>query len=358
MKKGNEKGGATQRKSANASKIFDPTQLDTSTGETKEVIFKMLNPNNQYMKGSFATVDPRFRRPTAFVPAVCRVRYFFSDEEREEAEKNGRSLPESTVLTAYYNKGTAGYVEDLDHVSDPEKFYAECDQILFASSPEYDATLTPVRVVQPEEKELLWYLRMCSFNEGSLNKHTEHRPLFYEYNPIEIATEKLRQDKLATKAQYNFMSGIESEDKEVRDAVWTQHLAIAYSLGVNIFRNPSEVERDILYLLDKNTKVFLDAAVNPANYKIFVLRMAERAGIIALDQNTNTFRWKSSSNPICSFAMGSDAFVEMAKWVQKPENDATYVKIKEMWEEGTNKGFANYNANGLSPHASSIPLAK
>jgi len=357
MKKGNN-GTATQRKSANASKIYDPTQLDTSTGETKEVIFKMLNPNNQYMKGSFATVDPRFRRPTAFVPAVCRVRYYFSEDEREEASKDGRTLPESTVLTAYYNKGTAGYVEDLDHVSDPEKFYAECDQILFASSPEYDATLTPVRVVQPEEKELLWYLRMCSFNDGSLNKHTEHRPLFYEYNPIEIAADNLRKDKMATKAQYNFMSGIESDDSAVRDAVWTQHLAIAYSFGINIFRNPSEVERDILYLLDKNTKAFLDAAVNPANYKVFILRMAEKTGVIALDQNNNTFRWKSNNNVICSFAMGSDAFMEMAKWVQKPENDATYVKIKELWEESKHKGFANYNANGLTPEASGIGTIK
>lgn len=341
-------GQAAQKKSANAAKIYDPTVIDIETGATKEVVFKMINQTDKYRKGSLKDV-PLAKRipPQAQVPAVCRVRYFFSDEEKQLAEKEGRKLPESTVLTAFYKDGQSGYVEDLDYVNNPKEFMKTCEPILFTASPDYDPSFTPLLVVRPDQTELLWYLRTCSYNEGSIYRSTEHGVLFYEFRPIELARRSLETNKLSVKAQSNFVTGLEHEDKKVRDAVWTQHLAIANSFGVDITRHPSEVERDILFLLDKNPEAFVSASKNPANYMIFVLRMAERANIISLDRNSNTFRWANKS-VITSFAQGSEPFGEFAKWLQRDGNEATYVKIKELWDNTTSRGFGNYNPDGLA----------
>lgn len=348
MAKKNSANGGKQ--SAMAAKIYDPEVLDIATGEERDYIFKIINENNTYLKGSLRNVNIFQRRPPQVsIPAVCRVRYFFSEQEIEEAKKDGRSLPASTILTAYYKNGQAGYIEDLDYVSDPKEFMKECEPILFAADPSYDPSFTPILVVRPDQQELLWYLRTCSYNQGSPNRSQEHVAKFYEFKPAEIAKTQSTNAKKAVKAQSRFIEGLESEDKNVRDAVWTQHLAIAYSFGVDIFANPQEVERMILWLLEKNTEAFVKASQNPANYMIFVLRMAERAEIISLDRNSNTFRWTNNRNVIATFAAGSDGFAELAKFLQKEDNEATYAKIKTLWEEHTSKGFANYNSLGLSP---------
>jgi hypothetical protein len=351
MAKGEKAAGqAAQKKSANAAKIYDPTVIDLETGANKEIVFKLLNPNNRYMKGSLKNAKLRERiPPQAQIPAVSRVRYFFSDEEKSLAEKEGRKMPESTVLTAFYKNGQAGYVEDLDYVNDPKEFMQTCEPILFSASPDYDASLTPILIVRPEQEELLWYLRTCSYNEGSIYRSTEHIATFYEFKPTEIARRSLETNKVSVKAQGRFVAGLEHADKEVRDAVWTQHLAIASSFGVDITRNPAEVERDILFLLDKNPSAFIEASQNPANYMIFILRMAERTGVISLDRNTNTFRWGNNKSAITSFAQGTEPFAEFAKWLQRTESEATYAKIKELWEQSNSKGFGNYNAAGLAP---------
>ncbi len=337
-----------QRKSAKAVDTLTPTQIDLNTGGDKEVIFRIINQNNRYLKGSLKQADIRFRKlPTENVPPICRVRYFFTKEEKEAAlAKEGKKLPDSTTLTAYYNKGAAGYIEDLD-LHDKDAFIASLDPILFTASPDRDNTLTPIRVCQPEEQELIWFLRTASYNEGSVQKHTEHRSIYYEHNMVKLAENSLADKKSVIKLMGNFTNGLDHPDKAVRDAVWTQHLAIAYSFGMDIFQSPTQVERQIYYLLENNAQAFSEAAANPANYKVFVLRMAERQGIIALDQTSYSFRWKSNNNFIVAFAAGSEPFMELAKWVQKPENMATYDKIKELWEESTNKGFGNYNAKGL-----------
>lgn len=338
------------KKSAAAVSTYEPTQIDVETGVERDIIFKIINENNTYMKGSLRNVNVFQRRPPQVsIPAVSRVRYFFSDEEIDEAKKEGKKLPPSTVLTAYYHNGQAGYVEDLDYVSDPKEFMKECDPILFSADPSYDPSFVPMLVVRPDQKELLWYLRTCSYNVGSENRTPDHVAKFYEFKPAEIAKTKSTNAKKAVKAMNAFIEGIDSSDKELRDAVWTQHLAIACSFGVDIFANPNEVERNILWLLEKNTEAFITASQNPANYMIFVLRMAAKAGIITLDANSNSFRWTDNRNTIASFAAGSEPFAQLAIHLQKPDYSATYDRIKALWEEHTSKGFANYSSKGLSP---------
>ncbi len=341
-------GAPAQKKSANAAKIYEPTQVDLETGQEKEIIFRCLNPNDRYRKGSLSNVALHKRRPPQTeIPAVCRVRYFFSDEEKQLALNDNKKLPDSTILTAYYNNGQAGYIEDLDHVKDPKEFMGQCKSITFAASPDIDSSFTPLLIVRPEQTELLWYLRTCSYNEGSKNRSTEHAALFYEHKPTQIAKQSLDAKRLTIKASNRFVEGLADENPEVRNAVWTQHLAIAHSFGLDIFRSPSEVERDILWLIERNAASFMQASQNPANYMIFVLRMAERANIISVDRNTNTFRFGDNKSVITSFSLGSDPFVEMAKWCQNADNEATYTKIKGLWEENNNKGFANFSASGL-----------
>jgi hypothetical protein len=329
-----------------------PTTLDFDTAEElKPAIFKCLNPENYNRSSSRPNSKnggsiENMNKPQVTIPAMCRVNYIFTEDEKAQAAKEGRKLPKSQVLTLYYDNGQIGYVEDLG-LQQPKEFMSGLKPILFTAAPDVDGSLCPLRVVEAHDESLIRYLRECSYNRDSASKHPEHTSIFYEYKPQDVAKGRVRADKVTTRAKAYFMDGIDDENPEVRNAIWTKHLAIAFTFGVDIFGNPAEVERNVLWLIQNNAPKFVEAMNNPLNLMKFVIQMAERAQVIYVDRTTNTVKWKDSMQLIATFARGYDVYEEFTKWCAMKENDNVYFRLKQLWENSS-QTFVGYSEQGVN----------
>ena len=205
---------------------------------------------------------------------------------------------------------------DSDLGYERELRYATNQRSIFVDEQEGPATLKHIifesgHLMVPKEKTNL---------QQFLLHHPHNGILFQEFDAIEKATDQYDQLELELEA----MNAAHTMDIDQLEAI----LRVEQGSGVNNLSS-KELKRDGVLFAKSNPQLFLDLA-NDENVVLrnFAIRAAE-GGIITLDSDQRTFKWKSNGRKLMTVPFDENPFSAMAAWFKTDEGLEVYRSIEK-----------------------------
>ena len=190
--------------------------------------------------------------------------------------------------------------------------------IWFQRDDGWEIRLDPKKI---EQREIIEYMELCNYNESNPNRDQGVTPIFYLYDQVKEAKEKVDKDRLLTKAK---MKAYEWSDAELK--------TFALSRGMNGDQDP-EILRDIAAsVAEADPAGFLGISIESEDTKAIV-EQARTAGIVKFDEGTKDWCWNDTGASIFKITGQSRwAVKNFADWLDG-EGAAVLVTIKSKLEK-------------------------
>ena len=204
---------------------------------------------------------------------------------------------------------------------DPEKKeqrelrYATNQSSVFVDEQKGEATLGHIVfrdgvLTVPKEKQNLQ--KLLSLYHPALNK------VYYEFNPVEIATNDLDYIEVELDA----LNAARAMDVDEAEAI------LRVELGSKVSKMTSkEIKRDLMLFAKKNPALFIELANDENVHLRNVAIKATEFGLLKLSKDQRSFHWGSNDRKLMNVPFDENPYSAMAAWFKTDEGMDVYRNI-------------------------------